>query len=471
MAKQRTVFRCASCGREEPRWLGRCPECGGWNTFTQTGSPASRTDGERASPRNLKSMPLASVEASTGARFDAGVEEMNRVLGGGIMKGASVLIGGEPGIGKSTLMLQIASLVKSSGTVLYVSGEESASQIKLRSDRLGLPSGAVEILCEVDLESVMTVLNSVKPVVAIVDSVQTLIAGELGPVPGTVNQLKACCSEIVGWGRSHSAGIFLVAHVTKEGTISGPKVIEHMVDTVLYFDQASSDLRILRATKNRFGPVDEIGLFTMGEKGLLQVRDPSSLFMVQREGALPPGVAVAPVYEGTRVLLVEIQALVVPAKGAISRVFSDRIDAGRVARVAAVLEKHVGLRFSDQDVYVNVAGGIRLSEVGIDLPLALAIYSARSGLPVPVGTAVAGEISLAGEIRPIPHVKKRVRAASEMGFRNFVGPVGLHPNEDAVDGFKRVATIGKSIELVFGGRGGARQAPSSAAAGPQAKAT
>ncbi len=467
MAKPRLFHRCSSCGHEEPRWLGRCPECGEWNTFeqvTESAAGAGRQSGGRTQlreARNLKSVPLSAVEAASGARFDSGIEEVNRVLGGGIMKGSSILLSGEPGIGKSTLMLQVASLIKSSGRVLYITGEESASQIKLRSDRLGLSSKAVEVLCETDLDSMMSVLESVKPVALILDSIQTLLSRELGSVPGTVNQIKGCSSEIVTWAREHSAGAFLVAHVTKEGSIAGPKVVEHMVDVVLYFEQANSDIRILRGTKNRFGPIDEIGLFTMGTTGLLQVKDPSSLFMVQREGELPAGVAVAPVYEGSRVLLVEIQALVVPAKGAISRVFSDRIDAGRVSRIAAVLEKHLGLRFSDQDIYVNVAGGIRLSEVGIELPLSLALYSARTGLPVPVGTAVAGEVSLAGEIRPIPFLKRRIRAASEMGFANFIGPQGLRHGDEPVDGFKRVATVERGIEATFGGaqatgnRGGA----------------
>lgn len=480
MAKKRLVYRCSSCGHEEPRWLGRCPECAEWNTFEQTaeadgGSGGSSGGGGRArSPRNLKSIPLSSIEASSGARFDSGIAEVNRVLGGGIMRGSSLLLSGEPGIGKSTLMLQLASQVKSSGRILYISGEESASQIKLRADRLSLASSVLELLCETDLDAIMTVLDSVKPIVVVVDSIQTLLSADLGSVPGTVNQIKGCASEIVNWARDHSAGAFLVAHVTKEGAVAGPKVVEHMVDGVLSFEQASADIRVLRSTKNRFGPTDEIGLFTMGASGLVQVKDPSSLFMVRRDGELPSGVAVAPVYEGSRVLLVEIQALVVPAKGAISRVFSDRIDAGRVSRVAAVLEKHLALRFSDQDIYVNVAGGIRLSEVGIELPLALALYSARTGRSVPAGTAVAGEISLAGEIRPIPFLQRRVRASSEMGFPTFVGPQGLREGDEPADGFVRVSTVDRGISAAFGsalssggdGRSARTEPPRSATGGP-----
>jgi len=444
MAKQRPLYRCSSCGHEEPKWLGRCPECGEWNTL-EAAQPAASA----AAARGHASIPLSRIEAVREARFDSGVEEINRVLGGGIMRGSSVLVGGEPGIGKSTLMLQVAAGARVSGSVLYVSGEESPGQLKLRAERLGLSSTQLEILADSDLASVMTVLEKVKPVLVVVDSVQTLTSPEIGAVPGTVNQLKYCCAELVDWGREHSSAVFLVAHVTKEGTIAGPKILEHMVDTVLYFDQTSSELRVLRGTKNRFGSIDEIGLFTMEERGLVQISDPSSLFMVRRSGELPPGIAVAPIYEGSRVLLVEIQSLVVPAKGAISRVFSDRVDSGRVSRVAAVLEKHVNLRFSDQDIYVNVAGGIRLAEVGVEAPLAVALYSARTGRPVPPHTAIAGELSLAGEIRPVAHLRRRIKAATDMGFTRFVGPAGTRFGEEPAEGLIKAASIREGIAAVF----------------------
>jgi DNA repair protein RadA/Sms len=446
MAKQKTVYRCDSCGHEEPKWLGRCPECGSWNSMEQS-TTAPATAGHPK--RNLKSVPLEKIEVSQAGRFDSGMEEFNRILGGGIMNGSSILVGGEPGIGKSTVMLQMAAQVKTSGRVIYISGEESPGQIKMRADRLRLATQTMEVLSETNLETVMTVLDSSAPVIVVVDSVQTLVSQEIGSVPGTVNQLKYCCAEIITWAREHSAAVFLVAHVTKEGTIAGPKILEHMVDAVLYFDQTGSDLRILRGTKNRFGSVDEIGLFTMQERGLVQVTDPSSIFMVRRSGELPAGIAVAPVYEGSRVLLVEIQALVVPAKGAISRVFSERVDASRVSRVAAVLEKHLDLRFTDHDIYVNVAGGIRLGEVGIELPLALALYSARTGRPLPQSVALAGELSLAGEIRPIPHLRRRARAASDMGFTRFIGPQSTRTGEEPVEGITKVSTIGEGIREVY----------------------
>lgn len=448
MAKQKTVYRCEACGHEEPKWLGRCPECGAWNSLEQS-VLASTSSGR--SKRNLQSVPLERIEVSEAGRFDSGLEEINRVLGGGVMKGSSILLGGEPGIGKSTVMLQIAAGVKTKGRVLYISGEESPGQIKLRANRLRLASQSMEVLSETNLDTVMTVLDSVKPVLVIIDSVQTLVSAEVGGVPGTVNQLKYCCTELIAWARQHSSAVFLVAHVTKEGTIAGPKILEHMVDTVLYFDQTGSDLRILRGTKNRFGSVDEIGLFTMHERGLVQVSDPSSIFMVRRSGELPAGITVAPVYEGSRVLMVEIQALVVPAKGAISRVFSDRVDASRVSRVAAVLEKHLDLRFTDHDIYVNVAGGIRLGEVGIELPLALALYSARTGRPLPPLVALAGELSLAGEIRPIAHLRRRIRAATDMGFTRFIGPQHSRSGEDAVEEITKVASIRDGVAAAFDG--------------------
>jgi DNA repair protein RadA/Sms len=270
-------------------------------------------------------------------------------------------------------------------------------------------------------------MNAVKPVIIVADSAQTLHSDEAGLTPGTVNQMKYCSYSLISWVKEHDAALFLVAHVTKDGVISGPKTLEHMVDTVIYFEQSDGDCRFLRATKNRFGSVDEIGIFTMGEQGLSVVEDPSLLFLVRREGELPPGVATAAVLEGTRPLLVEIQALTVPAKGAMSRVFSDRLDSARVSRVAATLEKHLNLRLSDQDLYVNVAGGIRITEVGVELALACALYSARTGLPIPARVAIAGELSLTGEVRPVQRIAGRIKTSANLGFDTFIGPQSEGP--------------------------------------------
>jgi DNA repair protein RadA/Sms len=321
--------------------------------------------------------------------------------------------------------------VETRGRILYVSGEESAGQVRLRAARLGLKKSEVErieILCTGNLEEIETNLNAVKPVLIMVDSAQTLFSADLAP--GALNQMKFCAFELISWAKEHDATLFLTAHVTKDGFIAGPKTLEHMVDTVLYFEQndntsgvgGTQDCRFLRAAKNRFGSVDEIGIFTMGEQGLVQVDDTSRLFLVRREGDMPPGVATAAVLEGTRTILVEIQALTIPAKGTVSRVFSDKIDSGRVSRVSAALEKHLGLRLSDQDLYVNVAGGIRITEVGLELALACALYSARTGLALPAGLVVAGELSLTGEIRPVRRLAERVKTAANLGFGSFLGP-------------------------------------------------
>jgi DNA repair protein RadA/Sms len=460
MKKQRDfIFKCAGCGHEEPKWLGRCPECGEWNTLVETpvSSPSGRPGSRgRALPQ---SVPLSSVDPQEGTRISSGIGELDRVLGGGVMKRSAILIGGELGIGKSTLLLQAAASAETRGRILYVSGEESAGQVRMRADRLGLRGEGIEICCTGQLEEIEAILEAVKPVIVMVDSAQTLHTDQAGLVPGTANQMRYCSWELISWAKEHDAALFLTAHVTKEGIISGPKTLEHLVDTVLYFENASSaagdgDSRFLRASKNRFGSMDEIGIFTMGEKGLEAVSDPSLLFLVQREGDLPPGTAIAAVLEGSRTFLVEIQALAVSAKGSMSRVFSDRVDSARVSRVAATLEKRLNLRLSDHDLYINVAGGIRIAEVGVELALAMAIYSARTGLALPRGTALAGELSLAGELRPIRRMAARIKAARNLGFEHFLGPgdaselAAPKPGVKA-PGFRALGDIKSAITALF----------------------
>jgi DNA repair protein RadA/Sms len=462
--KQKTfVFRCSSCGHEEPKWLGRCPECGEWNTLTETPVSGRGSPGEKTGKRNAEppqSMPLSTVDPLEGTRIKSGIDELDRVLGGGIMKRSAILVGGEPGIGKSTLLLQTAAAAGTKGRVLYVTGEESAGQVKMRADRLGVSGDRIEIFCSGNLEEIQPIIEALKPVLIMIDSAQTLFSTEAGSTPGTVNQMKYCSWELISWIKEHDSAIFLTAHVTKDGFISGPKSLEHMVDTVLYFEDSAQinngDTRFLRAVKNRFGSVDEIGIFTMGEKGLSAVEDPSLLFLVRREGALPPGIATAAVLEGSRTLLVEIQALTVPAKGSMSRVFSDRVDSARVSRVAAVIEKHLGLRLSDQDLYINIAGGIRIAEVGAELALACALYSARTGVPVPAKTAIAGELSLAGEVRPLRRLPARVRTARNLGFTEFLGPVSSSgaPSEAEAEalptkGFSAFRNIREVVKALF----------------------
>jgi len=459
MKKEKSlVYKCSSCGHEEAKWLGRCPECGEWNTLVET---SVKNEKKRAEARGgiAQTLPLAAVDPMEGNRVSSGIGELDRVLGGGVMKRSAVLIGGEPGIGKSTLLLQTAAAAQTKGRVLYVSGEESAGQLRLRADRLGLSAdkGAmerIEIFCSGNLDDIETVLNKVKPVLVFIDSAQTLFSADAGSLAGTVNQMKFCSYELISWVKEHDAALFLTAHVTKEGLISGPKTLEHMVDTVLYFEQndktsglsGTVDCRFLRAAKNRFGSVDEIGIFTMGEQGLSPVEDAGRLFLVRREGGLPAGVATAAVLEGSRTILVEIQALTIPAKGTISRVFSDKIDSGRVSRVSAALEKHLGLRLSDQDLYVNAAGGIRTADVGAELALACALYSARTGLALPANLAIAGELSLTGEIRPVRRLAGRVKTAINLGFTSFLGPA----TDDSISGLQAAADIKSAIKLIYG---------------------
>ncbi len=464
MAKKKTVFECIECGHQDPKWLGRCPSCGNWNTMEQItlrpGSVSGKSSSGNMSPglSSKNSIMLHNVDISEAPRFSSGFIEVDRVLGGGIMKGSAILLGGEPGIGKSTLMMQIAGSVKinrnseDSGKILYISGEESASQLKMRADRLGIKSEKIEILIESDLNRILDVLNKSKPELIVMDSIQTVVSEEAGKVPGTVNQVKFCGHSLISWSKNNNAAIFFIAHVTKEGIIAGPKIVEHMVDTVLYFDHSNSGIRFVRAAKNRFGSVDELGLFTMEATGLQEVKDPSTLFLIQRDDGMPPGISAVPVFEGSRALMVEIQALTVPAKSGFSRIYSDRIDNNRVSRIAAVLEKNMSLRFSDQDIYINVAGGMKLNEVGIELALACALYSTRTNIPFPKETAVAGEISLAGEIRPTAHMERRIKTALEMGFTRFIGPNSvetLHArSEHGI--YKGVRNISESIKTIFG---------------------
>ena len=437
MAKKKTgsiIYKCTSCGYTQPRWLGRCPECGEWNSLVEhVADEAARIPSFAGVSGSLtvraKPVPLASVNPLEGSRISTGIMEFDRVLGGGAMKRSAVLIGGEPGIGKSTLLLQTAAQMavsKATGPILYVSGEESAAQIRARADRLGLidlvKNGGLDLLCTTHLADIEDALNSMNPTFVVIDSIQTVYSPDAGIVPGTVNQLKYCTNELIGWVKERDAVLVITAHVTKEGTIAGPKSLEHMVDAVISFEKNEEQVRFLRAQKNRFGSVDELGIFAMTETGLIPVEDPSTLFITRRNGQLPAGVASVPVFEGSRVFLVEIQALTVPAKASITRVYSDKIDSARVSRVAAVLEKRAGLRFSDQDIYINVAGGVRLTESAIDGALAAALYSARTDLPLPENAAIVGELSLAGEIRPVNRIKQRAKAASGLGYSTVLAP-------------------------------------------------
>lgn len=423
--KKNTVYKCSACSYTQRSWLGRCPECGSWNTMEECVLPANK-GGAPSSSREGASVPvfMKDVVLSDDERLSTGITEFDRVLGGGAAKHSAILVGGEPGIGKSTLLLAAAAFFSKQVRTLYVSGEESYNQIKGREERLELKADTLEALCTTSLEDVKDALGSAAPQVVIIDSIQTLFSDDLGQASGSVTQLRYCASELVDWVKTHDAVLFMTAHVTKDGIIAGPKSLEHLVDTVLYFDRngPQDEVRFLRAQKNRFGSVDELGLFTMEKTGLKCIQDPSTLFVTRRNGNNPSGVACTSVVEGSRVFIVEIQALTVSAKGSINRVYSDKIDSARVSRISAVLEKRLGMQFSDQDIYINVAGGIRLTESAIDAALAAALYSARSDMPIPQGTLILGEVSLAGEVRPITKQRQRIRQGKELGFENIIAP-------------------------------------------------
>ena len=447
--KARTVYKCSSCNSVQSVWNGRCPSCGAWNTIEECIEDPNSTAaafGQKAS-EIAKPVPLASVNAQENSRLLTGIQEFDRVLGSGAMKRSAILIGGEPGIGKSTLLMQTAAAVASrcknlSGRVLYVSGEESAGQIKNRADRLRLNTDGIEILCTMRLEDIKEALKNLNPSFVIIDSIQTVYSVEAGVVPGTINQLKYCANELTGWVKERDSVLIMSAHVTKEGTIAGPKSLEHMVDTVISFERNDDDVRFLRAVKNRFGSVDEIGIFAMTEKGLEGVKDPNAMFITKRSGQTPAGIANTAVFEGSRAFIVEIQALTVPAKANVSRVYSDKIDSARVARVAAVLEKRTGIRFCDNDLYINVAGGVKLTESSIDGALAAALYSARTDLPVSENTVITGELSLAGEIRPVSRLKQRIKTARELGFKTILAP-------EAEDESVKVQSVKDMIKVLF----------------------
>ena len=450
--EEKTVYICDNCGHKEPKWTGRCPECGTWNSFSE--SKVSKKPVKLSKAQEAKIAPVKLTECTVGEndRIYSGIEEIDRVLGGGIMRGSSIMIGGEPGIGKSTLMLQTAALIAENYKALYISGEESAAQIKQRSERLGIKSKSLEVLCETNLDNVLTVLEKGKYDFVVLDSIQTMTSAEVGNTPGTPNQLKYCCGMLTDWAKRCGKIVMMIAHVTKDGIIAGPKTVEHMVDTVLYFESSGTDLRIVRAAKNRFGSIDEFGLFQMKQEGLVQIKNPESVFLNVRTGSdVPPGVSIVPVFEGTRVFLVEVQALTVPAKSGISRIYSDKIDTSVISRVAAILEKHCRLKFSDHDIYVNVAGGIRIRDVGTELAIALTLYSARTGIPIPSDIIASGELSLTGEVLKVNNIQGREKSASEFGFKTFVAPAGIKEGKNVLGiKYQGVKFITEGIKAVFG---------------------
>lgn len=422
MSRDDVKFVCSECGYISSKWLGKCPSCGSWNSFSEERvDDLKKVNSVGKESLQNSSMPLSAVPYESDFRYESGLSELDRVLGGGIVKASSILVGGEPGIGKSTLLIQVSHNCAENRKVLYISGEESAGQIRQRAERLNLNLNKINILCETKLETVLDVIRKEKPQVVITDSLQTLSSAEISSHAGSIAQIRYCCMEISSLCKTNGIAVFFVAHVTKEGTIAGPKIIEHMVDTVIYFEQGTMGVRLVRSVKNRFGSVDEIGIFQMTEKGLLPVSDPSLFFISERSGnSLPPGIAYSAVIEGSRTFIVEIQALVVDAKTGFGRIYSEKIENSRVSRIAAIMERHASIRLTDKDIYVNVAGGVKVDDVCIDMAIAEALWSAFANVSLPNKLLCLGELSLAGEVRPVSYEEKRLKAAYEMGFKKAV---------------------------------------------------
>ncbi len=436
MAKPKTVYVCTECGGESLKWQGQCAHCGQWNTLVEgmaEKSPA-RYQG-LAEP--TKVTRLADIDAAETPRRSTGVGELDRVLGGGLVPGAVVLLGGDPGIGKSTLLLQALSSMSSDASTLYVSGEESAQQIALRARRLAVDAGNVAMLAEIQLERVISVLAARKPDVAVIDSIQTVYSEALQSAPGSVAQVRECAAQLTRHAKASGTALLLVGHVTKEGALAGPRVLEHMVDCVLYFEgDTHSSFRLVRAIKNRFGAVNELGVFAMTERGLRGVSNPSALFLSQHGGDVP-GACVMVTQEGTRPLLVEIQALVDTAHAPNPRRLSVGLEQNRLALLLAVLHRHAGIAVFDQDVFVNAVGGVRIDEPAADLPVLLAIVSSLRNQPLPGKLVAFGEIGLAGEIRPVQRGQERLREAAKLGFTRAIVPRANLP-KTPIDGMKTI---------------------------------
>lgn len=417
MKNSSVIYVCRECGQEETKWAGRCPSCGSWNSFDEVKNVLAQKVDKEKTVIDEKVRKLSEIPYDKTMRVSSSSDELDRVLGGGVMRPSSVLVGGEPGIGKSTIMLQLLSSLSLSSPVLYVSGEESPSQVRLRAERIGVDTDKIQIFCDTRLEALVEVLEKNKPKYIVVDSLQTLSSSIVASSPGSPNQMKTCCMELSLRAKKIDAAIFFVGHVTKDGLIAGPKIVEHMVDTVLYFESAENGIRLLRASKNRFGSVDEIGLFEMNDKGLRAIKDPSSFFLSRRSpSSLPSGIVFTPIIEGSRTFVVEIQALVCPARTGYQRIYSDKVDIGRINRVEAVLARHANLDLSSDDIYINVAGGIKLNEASIDLALALALYSSKTNIPISSSLSCFGELSLAGEVRPVTFLDRRLKSLIDMGF-------------------------------------------------------
>ncbi|HVO66976.1 MAG TPA: DNA repair protein RadA [Syntrophales bacterium] len=423
MKKIKTTFFCQNCGHQSPKWLGKCPSCDEWNRFVEEEIRPTDTASSMGIQFNDPPLPINEIVADEKERITTGIDEMDRVLGGGIVNGSVTLVGGDPGIGKSTLLLQILhNLAAKDLKILYVSGEESAKQIKLRGKRVGASSKNLLVLVEIDLENIIRHIKEILPSVVVIDSIQTVYSSVLTSAPGSVGQVRESSGRLIILSKKTGIPVFLVGHVTKDGSIAGPKVLEHMVDTVLYFEGDSGHAyRIIRAIKNRFGPTNEIGVFEMRDNGLIEVSNPSAFFLTERpEGAA--GSVVVPSIEGTRPILIEIQSLVSPTNFGMPRRTTIGVDPNRVSLLAAVMDKICGFRLSGHDIFINVAGGIKVDEPAVDLGIVASMASSFLDRPIDPGTVVFGEVGLTGEVRGISQMDIRIKEAARMGFRRCILP-------------------------------------------------
>lgn len=453
MAKK-TLYACGVCGAQSPKWQGQCLACNAWNSLIETVAEAPATHRYQALAKTAPVQKLTAIEASDVPRFSSGIQEFDRVLGGGLVAGGVVLIGGDPGIGKSTLLLQSLAVLARERRALYVSGEESFAQIALRAQRLGLmestaPASELHLLAEIQLEKIQAAITAERPAVAVIDSIQTVYSEALSSAPGSVAQVRECAAQLTRLAKQMGVTIIMVGHVTKEGSLAGPRVLEHIVDTVLYFEgDTHSAYRLVRAFKNRFGAVNELGVFAMTERGLRGVANPSALFLSQHEHRVP-GSCVLVTQEGSRPLLVEIQALVDTAHIPNPRRLAVGLEQNRLAMLLAVLNRHAGIACFDQDVFLNAVGGVKISEPAADLAVLLAIQSSLRNKPLPNGLVVFGEIGLAGEIRPCPRGQERLKEAAKLGFSMALIPAANAPKQP-ITGLEIIAVdrIEKAIEQI-----------------------
>jgi DNA repair protein RadA/Sms len=453
MSKPKTQYVCNECGGISAKWLGQCPHCNAWNSLTET---ALTVQAKGAAGRfqslapTQRVMRLGEVSVEQVERLATGSEEFDRALGGGLVEGSVVLIGGDPGIGKSTLLLQSLASLAEHHEVLYVSGEESASQIALRARRLGLQAEQLPLLAEIALEEVMATIEARRPKVVVIDSIQTLYSNQLQSAPGSVAQVRDCAAQLTRLSKTLNVAVVMIGHVTKEGTLAGPRVLEHIVDAVLYFEgDPQSSYRLVRAVKNRYGAVNELGVFAMTDRGLKGVNNPSALFLSKQAGAVP-GACVLVTQEGSRPLLVEIQALVDTSYGGHPKRLSVGLEASRLALLLAVLHRHAGVAAFDQDVFINAVGGVRIGEPAADLAVMLSICSSIKNRPLPPGLAVFGEVGLTGEIRPAPRGQERLKEAAKLGFSRVLCPKANAPRKP-IEGLEVIALerIDQVLQAVF----------------------